>query len=110
MVSPHKPLLKLGVPLVRKACGTLSYEIPQGSTFVGTGSDVPEVHELLSAQGIARPPGPRGTSFGDWSSRLGVGRRANNPVPLKHLLFRNPRRLRLLSSDHELIPAKCKRP
>jgi hypothetical protein len=57
---------------------------PQGSTFVGTGSGAPEVPELPSARGYSRATQPQGDiNSGDWSSRLGVGRRANTPASLR---------------------------
>jgi hypothetical protein len=68
-------------------------QFPQGSTFVGTGSGAPEVPELPSARGYSRATRPQGDiNSGDWSSRLGVGRRANIPASLKNLLFRNPKK------------------
>jgi hypothetical protein len=57
---------------------------PQGSIYVGTGSGAPEVPELPSSWGYSRATRPQGDiNSGDWSSTLGVGRRANNPAPLK---------------------------
>jgi hypothetical protein len=55
---------------------------PQGPTIVDTGSGTPEVPELPSARGYSwatLSPGVINTKT--WSSRLGVGRGANNPTP-----------------------------
>jgi hypothetical protein len=55
---------------------------PQGSTIVGTGSGTPEVPELPSAWGYSWATlSPRVINTETWSSRLGVGRGANNPTP-----------------------------
>jgi hypothetical protein len=71
---------------------SISRSNPQGSTFVGTGSGAPEVPELPSALGYSRATRPHGDiNSGDWSSRLGVGRRANIPASLK-TLFTNPKK------------------
>jgi hypothetical protein len=54
----------------------------QGPTLVGTGSGTPEVPELPCAWGYSwatLSPGVINTET--WSSRLGVGRGANNPTP-----------------------------
>jgi hypothetical protein len=57
---------------------------PQGPTIVGTGSGTPEVPELPSARGYSWTTLSRGViNTETWSSRLGVGRGANNPTPLK---------------------------
>jgi hypothetical protein len=55
---------------------------PQGPTIVCTGSGTPEAPELPSARGCSwatLSPGIINTET--WSSRLGVGRGANNPTP-----------------------------
>jgi hypothetical protein len=59
---------------------TSSY--PQKPTMVGTGSGTPEVPKLPSARGwscATLSPGVINTET--WSSKLGVGRVANNPTP-----------------------------
>jgi hypothetical protein len=48
------------------------------------GSGTPEVHELPIVWGYSWATWPQGDiNSGDWSSRLGVGHRANNPALLK---------------------------
>jgi hypothetical protein len=52
-----------------------------------TGCGGPEVPELPSACGYSQATRPKeDINSGDWSSRLGVGRRANNPAPLKFIV------------------------
>jgi hypothetical protein len=61
---------------------------PQGSTIVGTGSGTPEVPDLPSARGkswATLSPGVINTET--WSSRLGVGRGANNLTPYKNCCY-----------------------
>jgi hypothetical protein len=68
-------------------------DCPPGSRFVGMGIVAPEVPEVLSARGYSQATRPHGDiNSGDWSTRLGVGRRDNNRAPLKYLLFRNPKK------------------
>jgi hypothetical protein len=53
---------------------------------VGKGNGDPEVSELPSVQGYSwdtLPPGDINSET--WSSRLGVGRGANNPTPEKNI-------------------------
>jgi hypothetical protein len=55
---------------------------PQGPTIVGTESGTPEVPELPSARGYSWATlSPGVTNTETWSSRLGVGRGADNPIP-----------------------------
>jgi hypothetical protein len=62
----------------------IAHSIPSGVRIVGTGSGAPEVPEPPSARGYSRATRPQGDIHsGDWSSRLGVGRRANTPASLK---------------------------
>jgi hypothetical protein len=63
---------------------TVRFRIPSGVHIVGTGSGASEVPEPPSARGYSRDTRPQGDiNSGDWSSRLGVGRRANTPASLK---------------------------
>jgi hypothetical protein len=74
------------------SCVTTSY--PQGSTYVGTGSGAPEVPELPSARGYSRATRPQGDiNSGDWSSRLGFGRRAHIHASLKKSIVQKPKEL-----------------
>jgi hypothetical protein len=53
--------------------------IPSGAHIVGTGSDAPKVLELPCAWGYSWATRPQGDiNSGDWSSRLGVGRKASD--------------------------------
>jgi hypothetical protein len=68
------------ISIIKKTNHRTGYT-PQGPTTVGTGSGIPEVPELPSARGYSwatLSPGVINTET--WSSRLGVGRGANNPT------------------------------
>jgi hypothetical protein len=57
---------------------------PQGVQIEGTGSGAPEVPDPPIARGYSRATRPQGDiNSGDWSSRLGVGCRANTSASLK---------------------------
>jgi hypothetical protein len=62
---------------------------------VATGNGDPEVPELPSVQGYSWTTlPPEDISSETWSFRLGVGRRANNPPPLKKLNVKKPDAMR----------------
>jgi hypothetical protein len=64
---------------------------PQGPTFMGRGSGTPEVRGLPSAWEYNCATRPQGDVYsGEWSSRLGVGRKASD-LTVEKLILRNLR-------------------
>jgi hypothetical protein len=83
------------------------YETPQGPTFVGTGSDTPEVPESPSAWEYNWATRPQGDiNSGAWPSMLGVGRKASDLTLEKLIATKSQTRVLGMTSLRKPEPTK----